>query len=423
MNKVETIVYGLVKRHPGIKKFVKTLYQGAFDLLPRKAEYFSGMYDFKEGYFFGFHDISPISNDEKKCLANKVPFEGRMPMKGETMKIGYFDVVNGKFGDYHELGESFAWNYHKGCRLQWIDDNTIIYNTADGDRLISETINITTGEKRRNAYPIDAILNNGQELFATSFCYERLNRCMPGYGYAVGDGDTSEPAPSNDGLFLINLTKGESELLVSLKELSEKVSKEIRPEFTHFVTHTEFSLDGRFVAFLYRVVPNGQEGKDMHKTWIQVYDLKERKLITLPTQESGSHYVWNNRNEIIASCVIDGKSCHVLYDISSPQSYKIIAGDTVNSDGHQSFISDDVFVTDTYPDRRRMAKLYKVDIKSSSAIKIAEIYSPKEFQTKDVYCHIACDLHPRVSKTGCYVCFDSPRTGVRGLYIMKLSND
>lgn len=420
MNKVETIVYGLVKKHPGIKKAVKTIYQGVFDLLPRKAEYFSGEYDFKEGYFFGFHDISPLSNDETKCLANKVPFEGRMPKKGESMEVGYFDINKGKYGEFHKIGDTYAWNYHKGCRLQWVDDDTVIYNTADGDVLCCNIKNIKTGEEEKHPYPIDAVFYNEKELFATSFCYERLNRCMPGYGYAVGDGDISEPAPSDNGLYMINLTNNKSKLIVSLKELSEKVSHETRPGYTHFVTHTEFSHDGRYIAFLYRVVPNGQEGKDMHKTWIMVYDIKGHRLITLPTQETGSHYVWNHRNEIIASCAIDGKSCHVLFNINNPENYKIIAGDTVNSDGHQSFISDEVFITDTYPDRRRMSKLFKVDINSSSATKIAEIYSPKTFQTSDVYCHIACDLHPRVSPSKKYVCFDSPRTGFRSLYIMNL---
>lgn len=420
MNKIETIVYGLVKRYPGIKKAVKALYQGTFDLLPRKAEHFSGEYDFKEGYFFGFHDVFSLSNDETKCLANKVPFEGRMPQKGESMEVGYFDINNGKIGEFHKIGDTYAWNYHKGCRLQWVNDDTVVFNTAYGDKLCCEIKDIKTGETTKHKYPIDAIYNNGKELFATSFCYERLNRCMPGYGYAVGGGDTGELAPSDDGLYLINLTNDESTLIVSLKELSEKVSKEARPDYTHFVTHTEFSLDGRYVAFLYRVVPNGQEGKDMHKTWILVYDLKEHRLITLPTQESGSHYVWNHKNEIIASCVINGKSCHVLYNVNNPENYKIIAGDELNSDGHQSFITDDMFITDTYPDRRRMAKLFKVNIKDNKAEMIANIFSPKKFQTKDVYCHIACDLHPRVSPSGKYVCFDSPRTDVRSIYIMNL---
>lgn len=420
MNRVETMVYNLVKKHPGIKKAVKTLYQGAFDLLPRKDNYFSGTYDFKEGYFFGFHDVSPLSNDETKCLANKVPFEGRMPKKGESMELGFFDVSNGQFGDFHKIGDTYAWNYHKGCRLQWIDDETVIYNSADGNRLVSEVKNIKNGQVKMCQYPIDAIYSDGGVLLATNFSYERLNRCMPGYGYAVGDGDSSESAPSDTGLFIVDVKKDERTLLISLKELANTIGFRYTEGYTHFVTHTEFSKDGRYVAFLYRAAPVGEEGKDMHKTWIVIYDRKDRITITLPTQESGSHYVWNNKNQIVASCVINGKNCHVLFDVNNPEKVTIVGGDIINSDGHQSFISDEEFITDTYPDRRRMAKLYRVKTDNTKITKIADIYSPKEFQTKDVHCHIACDLHPRVSPSGKYVCFDTANTGVRTLCIMTL---
>lgn len=420
MNKLETVIYGVVKSHPGIKKAIKTLYQGAFDLLPRKAELLPVEYDYKEGYYFGFHDVSPISMDETKCLAHKVPFDGRMPQKGESIQVGFFDIENGKFGDFHKIANSFAWNFHKGCRLQWIDDSNVIYNTAVGEKLISESKNIVTDEICRYEYPIDAIYNNGDVLLATNFCYERLNRCMPGYGYAVNDGDSEETAPNDSGLFLVDLKKNSRRMLVSLKELASSVGKDYSDGYTHFVTHTEFSQDGNYVAFLYRAAPVGQEGKDMHKTWILVYDLRTDKLITLPTQQSGSHYVWNSKNQIIASCVIDDKSCHVLYDITNPEDYKIIAADVLNSDGHQTFISDNEFITDTYPDRRRMAKLFVANIENGSTRMIADMYSPKQFQTKDVHCHIACDLHPRMSPSKRYVSFDSPRTGNRSLYIMSV---
>ena len=420
MNKIETLVYGLVKGHPGVKKAVKSIYQGVFDLLPRKAEKLQEPYDFREGYFFGFHDVSPLSKDEQKCLANKVPFDGRMPQKGESMEIGYFDVNDGEFGEFHTIANTYAWNFHKGCRLQWIDDETVIYNTADGDELIAEIKDIKSGDIKKLDYPIDAIYAKDDKLLATHFNYERLNRCMPGYGYAVNDSDSNEAAPSDSGLFLVDLASNTRKLLVSLNELATTIGKNYTVNFTHFVTHTEFSPDGRYIAFLYRAAPIGQEGKDMHKTWILVYDLSENKLITLPTEESGSHYVWNNKHEIVASCVIEGKSCHVLFNVENPSQYKIVAGDVVNSDGHQSFVNDNTFITDTYPDRRRMAKIYKMNIEDSSAELIAELYSPKEFQTKDVYCHIACDLHPRVSPSKNWVSFDSPRTGVRSLYLMKL---
>ena len=137
MNKLESVIYGMVKNHPGIKKVVKNTYHGFFDLLPRKKELLPDDMDYKEGFFFGFHDVSPLSVDEKKCLANKVPFEGRMPKKGDSMEIGYFDVFEGRFGSFHKVSDTFAWNYHKGCRLQWLDDNTVIYNTAYGNKLYS----------------------------------------------------------------------------------------------------------------------------------------------------------------------------------------------------------------------------------------------------------------------------------------------
>ena len=151
-----------------------------------------------------------------------------------------------------------------------------------------------------------------------------------------------------------------------------------------------------------------------------MYDRKNKCLYTLPTQDSGSHYVWNNCNQLIASCIINGKSCHVLYDMNAIDNYKIIAPHVLNSDGHQSFVGNSKFVTDTYPDKRRMAHIYEVDIDNNNCKEIVSVYSPKQFQTKDFKCHIACDLHPRVSKSGKYLCFDSPSSGKRGIYVMNL---
>ena len=420
MNKIETIVYGAVRKHPGIKKAVKTIYQGFFDMLPKAKEYSINCIETAEGYFFGFHDVSAISGDEKKLLAHKIPFDGRMPKAGEPMTIGYFDLNEGKIGVFHPVAESFAWNYHKGCRLQWFDENSIIFNTAKNNQLVSSIINLKDGTEKIIPYPIDAIYNKNGKSMATTFCYERLNRCMPGYGYPITDGDLKEGYPQESGLFVINLATGERKLVVSLFRLASEVGFDYKDGYSHFVTHTEFSLDGRYVSFLYRAAPFGEEGKDMHKTWIMVYDLQEDKLITLPTQMSGSHYVWNRKNQLVASCVINGKSCHVLYDMADIDNYKCIAADKVNSDGHQTWLDDEVFVTDTYPDRRRMAKLYKMNVKTDEVELLASLYSPKAFQTKDVYCHIACDLHPRLSPSGKYLCFDSPRTGKRSLCVMKM---
>ena len=36
MNKLESTIYGLVRKNPTLKQFVRNMYQGVFDLLPKR---------------------------------------------------------------------------------------------------------------------------------------------------------------------------------------------------------------------------------------------------------------------------------------------------------------------------------------------------------------------------------------------------
>ena len=255
---------------------------------------------------------------------------------------------------------------------------------------------------------------------ATSFSYERLDRCMPGYGYPYKDnGYIEEPIPSETGLFIIDLNNNTQQLLIPISELTKTIDPSFNNDYLHFVTHSEFSPDGKYISFLHRWI---SKTGDYMKRWtrIMVYNRETNDLIELPSQNSGSHYVWNRQNQLLASCIINGNSCHVLFDMNDINRYQVIAENKLNSDGHQSFISDTSFVTDTYPDKYRMAKIYKVNTETSDVEMLLNVFSPKEFQTKDFKCHIACDLHPRISPSGRYLCFDSSRTGKRALYLMNL---
>ena len=421
MYKLESLVYNSVRKNPAVKQAIRNLYQGFFDLLPRQKEILPLEHDYKEGYFFGFHDVSPLSEDESRLLACKIPFDLKMPHRGDGLEVGYFDFISGKLGDWHPLGNSFAWNYHKGCRLQWLDNTRIIFNSANDGQLSSIILDCTNYKTEIIPYPIDSIFNNGDVSLATSFSYERLERCMPGYGYPYDDdGKIFVSAPEETGLFLVDLHTKTRKLLISLKDIALQVVGKIEENYLHFVTHTEFSPDGHYISFLYRRIPKvGDYMK--RKSVMCVYDRNRNRLIVLPTQESGSHYVWNDKNQLVASVNLDGRNCHALFSPDDMTLAKPIASDKINSDGHQSFINDTTFVTDTYPDKYRMAYLYKVNIETNEVQVLAKVYSPKQFQTKDFHCHIACDLHPRVIGNGKWVCFDSPRTGKRGINIIAVS--
>lgn len=420
MNKIEEIVYHALYSHPKLKLAVRNLYQGVFDLMPRKQNYFVGDYDIKEGYFFGFHDVNPFSSDEKKVLVCKVPFDLKMPKAGEGAEVGYLDFKEGKIGEFHQIATTYAWNWHKGCRLQWLNEKEVIFNNAIDGKIVSTIVNVETKETRNLPYPIDTAFVSEKESIATTFSYERLQVCMPGYGYPYSDASyLNEKAPKETGLFLMDLNSGERKLVVPVSVLVEKYGKDNADKYYHYVTHTEFSKDGRYISFLYRRM---EEGGDINKriTMMVVYDRQTKELVILPTQVSGSHYVWNGKNQIIASCIIDGKSCHVLYDMNDVEHYKIIRPDVLNQDGHQTFVNDEVFITDTYPDKWRQSQLYIANMVDGSVKKILSINSPKKFQCKTVYNYIDCDLHPRMSPTGKYVCCDTVLTGKRGLLIMNI---
>jgi hypothetical protein len=420
MNKLEKLVYDTVKHNPKFKIRIRNLYQSFFDLLPNKKDFSINPILAKEGYFFGFHDVSPFSYDDSKLLANKLTIPLRMPDENDILEVGYFNVENGhQLGKYTKIGETRAWNYHKGCRLQWAGDNHIIYNDAEGDEMVSRLYNIHDKSTKTIPFPIDSASKCGK--YAATFSYGRLELTMCGYGYAPFD-DVSfknDKVPKQTGLFLGNLENGTKELIVSLDELNSKGGLQKYPiaEAHQYVTHTLFSPDKKFISFLYRaaVVSNSI------KRWSElvVYDIEKKQLHFSPTDEMVSHYVWNNKNQIIAYSRVENIDSHVLFEVPSLEKYKRVVYPQLNSDGHQSFASNTVFVTDTYPDKYRVAKLYKVDIESNKAILLASVNSLRKYQSKEGS-HWCCDLHPRMNHKGDIICFDSLHTGKRALCIMKI---
>lgn len=414
MTDLEKFFYDIVKSNPRLKNFIRNIYQSFFDLLPVERTVTKERMQFKDGYFFGFHDISPFSFDLTKILANELLIPLRMPQKNEGLNIGYFDFVNGEFGKYNILGTSYSWNYHKGCRLQWLKNNSVIFNTMTQGVLVSKIINIATKEETIIKYPIDSVSSDGK--LATSFSYERLNNLMPGYGYPFCNDEAynNKNAPHETGLFVVDLETNKQILLLDLHSLSIDVDPV--GQYRHYVTHSEFSNDTRYISFLHRWVGNDTTKRVSR---LVVYDRIRKTSFVLPTRGMVSHYVWNTQNEILAYCNVENTDAHILFtNLDSELKYQITTHE-LNSDGHQSFISNNLFITDTYPNRRRIAKLFKVNIETGRTEQIAKIYSPKKFQTKTFEKHIACDLHPRVSFDGNYICFDAAFSGKRSLCIMN----
>ena len=176
MNKLEAFVYQRVKNNYLLKDAVRNVYQAFYDLLPNYDSRFHHEPVVIEDSFFGFHDVKPFSRDNSRLLACRLSIPLRMPTKDDALQVGYY--TGERYGEWHALGETHAWNYHKGCRLQWLDDSHLIYNTCEGDWLNATIRDVATGEHRLIGWPIDSVSADGH--WATTFSYGRLERLMPG---------------------------------------------------------------------------------------------------------------------------------------------------------------------------------------------------------------------------------------------------
>ena len=413
MNKLEAFVYQRVKNNYLLKDAVRNVYQAFYDLLPNYESRFQHAPIVLEDSFFGFHDVKPFSSDNRQLLACRLTIPLRMPTKTDVLQVGYY--TGDHYSEWHPLGETHAWNYHKGCRLQWIDDSHIIYNTCEGSWLNATICDVATGEHRIVGWPIDSV--SADARWATTFSYGRLERLMPGYGYAVSDDEAllDQYAPDATGLYLVDLDKYERQLLVSLKQLSELQPEESMADTYHFVTHTEFSADGRYVAFLHRWYKG-----TFKRTRLIVLDLESHELHVSPTTGMVSHYVWNRQNAIVAYCRMEDIDSHVFFTDPTMRHWKRCGYPQLNSDGHHHFIDDDTFVVDTYPDKYRHCKLWKVNAKTDEVSLLADVKSLKQFVNPDIDHNWKCDLHPRVSADGTLVSFDSTHTGRRSLCVMSI---
>ncbi|WP_146106212.1 hypothetical protein [Aureicoccus marinus] len=199
MNKLEKLIYDVVKKNPGLKRRIRNVYQSAFDLMPRKKNYSVNPISVKEGYFFGFHDVTPFSLDDQLVLANKLTIPRRMPGPKDLLELGYF-TIDGGLKEFIKIGETYSWNYHKGCRMQWLNQEEVIYNSVGEKGMGATIVNIRSKKERKINFPIDSVHEGGH--LASSFSYERLESCMGGYGYLYKDDSyLEENVPDGTGLF------------------------------------------------------------------------------------------------------------------------------------------------------------------------------------------------------------------------------
>jgi len=366
-------------------------------------------------HWFGYYDKLQFDRSGRYVLGNQVSFEHRSPQPQDVIKVGMVDTAEGD--RWIELGESRAWNWQQGCMLQWMPgaSDQVIWNDRQQDRLVAHILDIRTGRKRTIPAPIYALSPDGRWAIYPDF--RRLNQTRPGYGYAgISDPNADVAAPENAGIWRVDLTSGQSRLLISLAEVARISSP--GADFTeakHWFNHLLYNPDGSRFVFLHRW-RGPKQGKGF-ATRMFTASAEGKDLYVLDPYGRTSHFIWRDREHVLAWAwhPSHGEKFYLFRD--KTDRVEVVGPDVMTVNGHCSYLPGNRWIlNDTYPDRQRLQHVYLYEVATGRRVPLGSFYCPAEYAGE-----WRCDTHPRFSRDGQKVCIDSPHNGGRQMYLIDIS--
>jgi hypothetical protein len=419
MNKIERIIYDMVKSKPGLKRAFRNIYQSLFDLMPAKR--INSEYKIKilENKFFGFHDHSPFSVDERFVLSCVSPSLLSMPQLGQKISLCLDYVESSK--DSIILGKTPAWNWHMGSKLQWFGEENIFFNDLENGSPLGRFVGVSGDRK----FELNAHFSslNFKEAIGVGYSFSRVEQGMPGYGYLNQKKSSSDDVliPKDCGLYAWDLNAQKETFFISIEEIASSCNPITTKDCFHFVTHALLNKTASKIAFIHRWVESSNI--DIRRSRLMLLDVESQSLLQLSFGNMISHFHWLTENSIIAYCNVPGLGDRYCIIDTTSLEVNPLSNSALTSDGHpHPNIDGKMFVSDTYPNRRRMQELFLFNIENSEKTSLGSFYHPKEFQSPDIYTHWCVDLHPRWSLSGRYISFDSCNSGIRSHCILDLES-
>lgn len=365
-------------------------------------------------YFFAYYDMRATGKHGQNPyhLCHRVKFIDRIPTVEDVAEIGYL-----RDGAFVKIAETTAWNFQQGAMLQYHPflDDTVYYNVCENGRFSTVTHNFKTGEKQYTDRATACISPDGKWGIAINF--GRIFAFRPGYGYAgFVDENADVNAPSDDGVFLVNMETGKSELIASYEKMAPISG--LGEDKKVLVNHITFSPNSDRYVMLFRDFPVIVDGHMRWNTSLMVGDRSGNVHTVLPCGFA-SHYYWVNDEELLIYCRIEDQ--YGLYRINVLTGEWKLYEDEFFGDG--SFIRDihcslspdgNYIIGDSYPinDYR---ELVAYSLRSNTLRTIAKSYRPV-----DIRDDFRCDLHARFVWDGRGISFDTVHDHKRQIALLSI---
>ena len=370
-------------------------------------------------HFFGYYDKCPWDHSGRYLLAMETDFVDRPNTADDTATLCVIDTQDGN--RITPIDTVRAWSWQMGCQAQWLPNTEggpkVLYNQYfKGDGHYSTVIHdLDSGAARTIPRATYCVTPDGRHAWTLNWA--RLNDTRPGYGYRqMPDPHIDDPTPDDDGIYLIDLTTGESRLVISIRSIAEAAPYECTTTGRHWLNHLFIDPTGTRGSFLHRW-PKGATGEARY-TALYTANLDGSDVYLLNGPPMTSHCDWLSLRHLLAWATLDrtGKDAYYLWTDRSDK-VQIVGEAHFDQDGHCNFSPDRHWIlTDTYPSRDSQRTLILYHMASDTRINVGRFYSPR-----DVWGELRCDLHPRWSRDGTKVCIDSAHEGGRQMFVVDVA--
>ncbi|HLR41687.1 MAG TPA: hypothetical protein VK067_00430 [Pseudogracilibacillus sp.] len=410
IQKIENKANTFLQKYPVVKKSIKRVYQlGMYTISPKlKSEGNIKQISPNDNmeYFFGYYDKSPWDATDRYMLCLRAKDTTKSVAPKEPAEIVLFDTEDNN--SYKIIGESRTWNVQQGCMLQWLGPDykeRIIYNDIRNGKYCSVILNIYTNKEEVIPMPVYSVSKDGD--FALTLDFSRLHRLRKGYGYSNLEEETqNEKCPNQPCIWKIDLKDGNITPLLDYTDFAEFETRDEMINAEHKVNHIMLNPSSNRFMVLHRWISGSKR-----YTRLVTMNIDGSDMYNLSDDDMTSHCSWKNDEEILAFAYKkeNGNGYYLMQDQTDEFVRK---WSELASDGHPSYSPDgSMVVTDTYPNRSRVASVY---IMNSNEVKIiAKVFAPFKYDND-----VRCDLHPRWNKKGNKICIDSVLNGKRNLYII-----
>lgn len=383
------------------------------------------------GFFFyncSHYELYQFDPSGQFMLAMRIFTEGREVQAEDRGEIGYFDLQDKN--KWNKTGETTAWNWQQGCRLQWIPGSSeeFIWNDCshDGINLVSRIYNIRTKETRTLPLPVYTISPDGKTMLSVNF--ERI--IHGGCNYVCVENPLKDIwAPNNIGIWKMDMQTEKIEMLMSVREMAHILYPEALPSDTlggtlYFFREGFNPSGNRFIAF---VKDARQVGPGQTKTRTEGFSMDLNGKDVKYLYKEPSHHFWLNDNEILDNGFhqdpVTGETLRGYFRFIddgtgiAKEKYFDAPNGHITLHKNNEWILTDTYIINGY------IYLYMYHLPTKKFVPLGKLAyklggklyldNPRIFRV---------DLHPRFSPDGKFVSIDSSHEGFgRQIYLIDIS--